>query len=91
MLDRSSFDQHERVVLAHDAATGLQAVDSDEAVTRKATAQDGARLHSAGVLCAPNYRIPVRLTKICTRSSALDRPTSELADGMARQLLAEAR
>ncbi|GFE81744.1 leucine dehydrogenase [Steroidobacter agaridevorans] len=84
-----------------------------------ATAQDGARLHSAGVLYAPDYvinaggiisvgreylggataesilaeihRIPVRLTEIFTRSSATNRPTSELADEMARQLLAEAR
>nr|WP_298719601.1 Glu/Leu/Phe/Val dehydrogenase dimerization domain-containing protein [uncultured Steroidobacter sp.] len=83
-----------------------------------ATAQDGARLHSAGVLYAPDYvinaggiisvgreylggataesilaeihRIPVRLTEIFVRSSATDRPTSELADEMARQLLAEA-
>jgi leucine dehydrogenase len=84
-----------------------------------ATAQDGARLHSAGVLYAPDYvinaggiisvgreylggataesilaeihRIPVRLTEIFARSSATNRPTSELADEMARQLLAEAR
>ncbi len=85
-----------------------------------ATAQDGARLHAAGVLYAPDYvinaggiisvgreylggataesilaeihRIPVRLTEIFARSSATNRPTSELADEMARQLLlAEAR
>jgi len=84
-----------------------------------ATAQDGARLHAAGVLYAPDYvinaggiisvgreylggataesiaaeihRIPVRLTEIFARSSAANRPTSELADEMARQLLAEAR
>lgn len=84
-----------------------------------ATAQDGARLHSAGVLYAPDYvinaggiisvgreylggataasiaaeihRIPVRLTEIFARSGATNRPTSELADEMARQLLAEAR
>lgn len=84
-----------------------------------ATAQDGARLHSAGVLYAPDYvinaggiisvgreylggataesivaeiqRIPVRLTEIFAHSSATNRPTSELADEMARQLLAEAR
>lgn len=84
-----------------------------------ATAQDGARLHSAGVLYAPDYvinaggiisvgreylggataesilaeihRIPVRLTEIFARSSATNRPTSELADEMARQLIAEAR
>jgi leucine dehydrogenase len=83
-----------------------------------ATAQDGARLHAAGVLYAPDYvinaggiisvgreylggatvesitaeihRIPVRLTEIFARSSATNRPTSELADEMARQLLAEA-
>jgi leucine dehydrogenase len=84
-----------------------------------ATAQDGARLHAAGVLYAPDYvinaggiisvgreylggataesivaeihRIPERLTEIFARSSATNRPTSELADEMARQLLAEAR
>lgn len=84
-----------------------------------ASARDGARLHAAGVLYAPDYvinaggiisvgreylggatlesiaaeihRIPARLTEIFTRSSAADRPTSELADEMARQLLAEAR
>ena len=85
-----------------------------------ATAADGARLHAAGVLYAPDYvinaggiisvgreylggatadsilaeihRIPVRLTEIFARSNATDRPTSELADEMARQLLlAEAR
>ncbi|HEY5758700.1 MAG TPA: Glu/Leu/Phe/Val dehydrogenase dimerization domain-containing protein [Steroidobacter sp.] len=85
-----------------------------------ATAQDGARLHAAGVLYAPDYvinaggiisvgreylggataesilaeihRIPVRLTEIFARSSATNRPTSELADEMAQQLLlAEAR
>ena len=84
-----------------------------------ATAQDGARLHSTGVLYAPDYvinaggiisvgreylggataesilaeiqRIPARLTEIFARSSATNRPTSELADEMARQLLAEAR
>jgi hypothetical protein len=43
-------------------------------------------------LCAQIQRIPVRLTEIFTRSSATHRPTSELADEMARQLLlAEAR
>ncbi len=26
MLDHPSFDQHERVVFAHDAATGLRAI-----------------------------------------------------------------
>ncbi|MBL8271232.1 Leu/Phe/Val dehydrogenase [Steroidobacter sp.] len=84
-----------------------------------ATAQDGARLHAAGVLYAPDYvinaggiiscgreylggataasidaeihRIPARLTEIFARSGATGRPTSELADEMARQLLAEAR
>lgn len=84
-----------------------------------ATPQDGARLHAAGVLYAPDYvinaggiisvgreylggatvesiseeihRIPVRLTEIFARSGATNRPTSELADEMARQLLAEVR
>lgn len=84
-----------------------------------ATSQDGARLHAAGVLYAPDYvinaggiisvgreylggatvasidaeiqRIPARLTEIFTRSRTGNRPTSEIADEMARQLLAEAR
>lgn len=84
-----------------------------------ATAQDGARLHAAGVLYAPDYvinaggiisvgreylggatvesinaeiqRIPERLTEIFTRSRISNRPTSDIADEMARQLLAEAR
>lgn len=84
-----------------------------------ATAQDGARLHAAGVLYAPDYvinaggiisvgreylgtatvesvhteirRIPERLTEIFTRSRVSNRPTSDIADEMARQLLAETR
>ena len=84
-----------------------------------ATAEDGARLHAAGVLYAPDYvinaggiisvgreylggataesitaeihRIPARLTEIFARSSASNRPTSDIADEMARQLLSEAR
>lgn len=84
-----------------------------------ATAEDGARLHAAGVLYAPDYvinaggiisvgreylggatlesitaeihRIPARLTEIFSRSSASNRPTSDIADEMARQLLSEAR
>jgi len=84
-----------------------------------ATAQDGARLHSAGVLYAPDYvinaggiisvgreylggatvesiraeihRIPTRLMEIFAHSSASNRPTSDIADEMARQLLSEAR
>jgi leucine dehydrogenase len=84
-----------------------------------ANANDGARLHSAGVLYAPDYvinaggiisvgreylggatvesitaeihRIPARLTEIFSRSSASNRPTSDIADEMARQLLSEAR
>ena len=84
-----------------------------------ATAADGARLHAAGILYAPDYvinaggiisvgreylggatvesinaeihRIPERLTEIFTRSHTSNRPTSDIADEMARQLLAEAR
>jgi leucine dehydrogenase len=84
-----------------------------------ATASDGARLHAAGILYAPDYvinaggiisvgreylggatpasinaeihRIPERLTEIFMRSRSSDRPTSDIADEMARQLLAEAR
>jgi len=84
-----------------------------------ATAANGARLHAAGILYAPDYvinaggiisvgreylggatvesinaeihRIPERLTEIFTRSRTSNRPTSDIADEMARQLLAEAR
>jgi leucine dehydrogenase len=37
------------------------------------------------------HRIPERLTEIFTRSRTSNRPTSDIADEMARQLLAEAR
>jgi leucine dehydrogenase len=95
------------------------AIIAGAANNQLATAQDGARLHDAGVLYAPDYvinaggiisvgreylggatvesiaaeihRIPTRLTEIFARSRASNRPTSELADEMARQLLAEAR
>lgn len=84
-----------------------------------ATAQDGDRLHAAGILYAPDYvinaggiisvgreylggatvasinaeihKIPERLTEIFARSRTSNRPTSDIADEMARQLLAEAR
>jgi leucine dehydrogenase len=80
-----------------------------------ATAEDGARLHAAGILYAPDYvinaggiisvgreylggataqsieaeirQIPNRLTEIFTRSKATNRPASEVADQMARQLI----
>lgn len=95
------------------------AIIAGAANNQLATAPDGARLHDAGVLYAPDYvinaggiisvgreylggatvesiaaeihRIPARLTEIFARSRASNRPTSELADEMARQLLAEAR
>ena len=117
MFDHPSFDQHERVVFAHDAATRLRAIVSSD--DQLASAQDGARLHAARVLHAPDYainaggiisvgreypggataesitaeihQIPARLTEFFARSSATHRPTSELADEMARQLLSEAR
>lgn len=84
-----------------------------------ATAEDGARLHAAGVLYAPDYvinaggiisvgreylggatmesieaeihHIPTRLTEIFSRSKAHNRPTSDIADDLARQLISEAR
>jgi leucine dehydrogenase len=80
-----------------------------------ATAEDGRRLHAAGILYAPDYvinaggiisvgreylggataqsieaeirKIPDRLTEIFGRSKATNRPTSEVADQMARQLI----
>ncbi|HEX7013551.1 MAG TPA: Glu/Leu/Phe/Val dehydrogenase dimerization domain-containing protein [Steroidobacteraceae bacterium] len=83
-----------------------------------ATAEDGARLHAAGILYAPDYvinaggvisigreylggataesiraeihRIAERLTEIFQRSKAENRPTSDIADAMARRLLTEA-
>ncbi|MGH8178886.1 MAG: Glu/Leu/Phe/Val family dehydrogenase [Steroidobacter sp.] len=80
-----------------------------------ATVEDGARLHAANVLYAPDYvinaggiisvgreylggatvqsieqeirRIPDRLTEIFERSRAARRPTSDIADEMARERL----
>jgi leucine dehydrogenase len=112
----------ERWDLALDATTipKLQtSIVAGAANNQLATAQDGARLHAAGILYAPDYvinaggiisvgreylggatvqsinaeihRIPERLTEIFTRSRTSNRPTSDIADEMARQLLAEAR
>ena len=83
-----------------------------------ATAADGARLHAAGVLYAPDYvinaggiisvgreylggaslasieaeigKIPERLTEIFERSRAQNRPTSDIADEMAKRLITQA-
>jgi leucine dehydrogenase len=83
-----------------------------------ATAADGARLHAAGVLYAPDYvinaggiisvgreylggasvasieaeirKIPERLTEIFERSRAENRPTSDIADEMAKRLITQA-
>ncbi len=83
-----------------------------------ATVEDGARLHAAGVLYAPDYvinaggiisvgreylggasaasiaaeikRIPERLTEIFARSRAQNRPTSDIADEMAKRLITQA-
>jgi leucine dehydrogenase len=83
-----------------------------------ATAADGARLHAAGVLYAPDYvinaggiisvgreylggasagsieaeirKIPERLTEIFARSRAENRPTSDIADEMAKRLITQA-
>jgi leucine dehydrogenase len=80
-----------------------------------ATVEDGARLHAAGVLYAPDYvinaggiisvgreylggasaasieaeirKIPERLTEIFARSRAENRPTSDIADEMAKRLI----
>jgi leucine dehydrogenase len=80
-----------------------------------ATAEDGVRLHAAGVLYAPDYvinaggiisvgreylggasaesieaeigKIPHRLTEIFARSRAENRPTSTIADEIARRLM----
>jgi leucine dehydrogenase len=84
-----------------------------------AKAEDGARLHAAGVLYAPDYvinaggiisvgreylgnatarsieqeihGIPGRLSAIFERSKKSNRPTSDIADEMARELIQEAR
>ncbi|HEY0941528.1 MAG TPA: hypothetical protein VGE08_15615 [Steroidobacter sp.] len=121
MFDHPSFDQHERMVFAHDAAIGLRAIAAmppGRGKTGVTLDVDGAKLHAAGILYAPDYvinaggiisvgrdylggatlesvtaeilRIPVRLREIFARSSATHRPTSELEDETARQLLAEA-
>jgi leucine dehydrogenase len=83
-----------------------------------ATVEDGVRLHTAGVLYAPDYvinaggiisvgreylggasaasieaeirKIPERLTQIFERSQAENRPTSEIADQMAKRLITQA-
>ena len=83
-----------------------------------ATVADGARLHAAGVLYAPDYvinaggiisvgreylggasaasieaeikKIPERLTEIFARSRAENRPTSDIADEMAKRLITQA-
>ena len=83
-----------------------------------ATAADGARLHAAGVLYAPDYvinaggiisvgreylggasaasieaeirKIPERLMEIFARSRAENRPTSDIADEMAKRLITQA-
>jgi leucine dehydrogenase len=83
-----------------------------------ATVEDGVRLHTAGVLYAPDYvinaggiisvgreylggasaasieaeirKIPERLTQIFERSQAQNRPTSEIADQMAKRLITQA-
>lgn len=83
-----------------------------------ATDLDGARLHSAGILYAPDYvinaggiisvgreylggastasieqeirKIPQRLTQIFERSRSTQRPTSDVADEMARERLGRA-
>lgn len=47
-------------------------------------------LHGQSI-AAEIQRIPERLTEIFTRSRTGNRPTSDIADEMARQLLAEAR
>ncbi|HEX2494802.1 MAG TPA: Glu/Leu/Phe/Val dehydrogenase dimerization domain-containing protein [Steroidobacter sp.] len=96
------------------AISGLQArVIAGAANNQLAAREDGARLHAAGVLYAPDYvinaggiisvgreylggataesiegeirRIPDRLTAIFERSRREDRPTSEIADEMARE------
>ncbi len=83
-----------------------------------ATVEDGARLHAAGVLYAPDYvinaggiisvgreylggasaasieaeisKIPERLTEIFARSRSENRPTSDIADEMAKRLITQA-
>lgn len=83
-----------------------------------ATVEDGVRLHTAGVLYAPDYvinaggiisvgreylggasaasieaeirKIPERLTQIFERSQVENRPTSEIADQMAKRLITQA-
>ena len=83
-----------------------------------ATVADGARLHTSGVLYAPDYvinaggiisdgreylggasvasieaeikKIPERLTEIFARSRAENRPTSDIADELARRLITNA-
>ena len=72
---------------------GVQPIEEIARLARAARV-DVVQLHggaTAESIAAEIHRIPVRLTEIFARSGATDRPTSELADEMARQLLAEAR
>jgi len=94
------------------------AIIAGAANNQLATAADGARLHAAGVLYAPDYvinaggiisvgreylggasvasieaeirKIPERLTEIFARSRAENRPTSDIADEMAKRLITQA-
>jgi leucine dehydrogenase len=94
------------------------AIIAGAANNQLATAADGARLHAAGVLYAPDYvinaggiisvgreylggasaasieaeirKIPERLTEIFARSRAENRPTSDIADAMAKRLITQA-
>jgi leucine dehydrogenase len=91
------------------------AIIAGAANNQLAKADDGARLHAAGILYAPDYvinaggiisvgreylggataesieneirRIPDRLTEIFSRSQSANRPTSDIADEMARELI----
>lgn len=90
MFDHPSFD-HERAVFAHDAYVtagdiGGSLADVEIVAGQMRYVGGLPRLHAAEI-----HRIPVRLEEIFARSSAPRRFTSELANDMARQLLAEAR
>jgi len=77
MFDHPSFDQHERVVFAPEGIIGV-----GRGYLSGATAES---------ILAEIRRIPVRDTDFFARLSATNRPTSELADPMARQFFVEAR
>ena len=78
MFDHASFDPHERVVFAPGGVIGVDRESLGDATVES--------------ILAKIRRTSVRVIEFFfARLSAAHRPTSELADEMARQFLVEAR